>query len=78
MMNLESKKIDLYKEFRAYSNLSEEDKLEYKAKLKNDAAKRSESEKTEYKAAILSNVQEIREKLTAINVQIDKQILVHA
>lgn len=75
-MSVESKKIDLYKEFRTYSNLSEDGKLEYKVKLTDDASKRSESEKSEYKAAIFSNVQEIREKLFEINLQIDKQILV--
>ncbi len=77
-MSVESRKIDLYKEFRHYANLSEVDKLDFMESLKNDAATRSESEKADYKSAILSNLQEIKDKIVSINSTIDKHSLTHA
>ena len=77
-MNIEAKRIELYREFRQFSNLSDEGKVDFKAKIANEASQRTGVEKATYRQAMLANVLEIKEKLLEMKVKIDKNLVVSA
>ncbi len=71
IMNLE-KKIELYRDFRQFSNLSEDEKVLFKAQIAQEASQRTETEKEEYRKAIKANVLEIKENLLEIKRTLNK------
>lgn len=77
-INIEEKSIELYREFREYRDLSENEKLSFKTKIAQESSRRSEEEKEDFRQAIKANVDEIKEKLLEIKGRFDKKSKVSA
>jgi arginyl-tRNA synthetase len=77
-MNNEEKSIELYQEFRKYRDLSENEKLAFKANIAQESSHRSENEKEAFRQAIKINVDEIKEKLFEIKGKFDEKSKVSA
>ena len=65
-MNIKAKQTELYQEFRKFKDLTEAEKVAFKAKIAQDAAQRTDAEKEEYRHAIKANVLDIKEKILEI------------
>ena len=70
-MKNETKQIELYREYRQYINLTEEEKIAFKQKLTNESKSRTEEERAEYRNPIMANILEIKEKLMNIKTTIE-------
>lgn len=70
-MKNEAKQIELYREYRQYINLTEEEKIAFKQKLTNESKSRTDEEKVEYRNAIMANILKIKEKLMNIKTIIE-------
>lgn len=72
--NITHKQRELYEQFRAYSILSEDEKMKFKAKLQEQSSKRTTHERKEYHTAIQMNVEDIRKKLEEIEQKLNSHI----
>ena len=78
MSELERIIFKLYREFRKFRNLSEDEKLVFKAQIAQKANQRTEAEKEEYRKAMKANVLEIKENILEIKRKLDKSSIVSA
>ena len=77
-MNIKAKQTELYQEFRKFKDLTEAEKVAFKAKIAQDAAQRTDAEKEEYRHAIKANVLDIKEKIIEIKEKLDRKSIASA
>ena len=75
-MSIEAKKIALYREFRLYRDLSEDEKVAFESITAQEINLRSKAESEEFRQAIKANVDEIKEKILEIKGKLDKNLTV--
>jgi predicted metal-binding transcription factor (methanogenesis marker protein 9) len=77
-MSIEEKKVELYREFRQFRDLSEDEKIVFKKKISQEISIRDKVESEEFRQAIKANVDEIKGKLLEIKEQLNKKPKVSA